>query len=450
MDTHKKSLSMNDMSEIELGNTQPTGISWFKEGIENGRSVEPMNMGYEQRSWEMCKSQVGFNTFSASQPNIVNRQDDSYSRYVLKKGNIGIVKGSDNNNKNIKQSQTDQDMHFPHASHQMSQQLHSQQMQQLQQQHQTALNSGGQVMPTLMSNQTVKMKVNAIEGSRSVNGSAIGVNADAGEKCQPNERSELIKRSAGCMPKQSNNAICIKGSIITSTTESLTTSATMPVTMITTTSASTAVTSATGGQIFASTSTITSTVSIKETESTYGDHKRKTPSDEKEGTPEPTNKVRLLNDPSNSEELMLRLLNEMTAIKSAVDKGNEKMETLISENNAWKAEIRSIKIDVESVKDSVEMAHNLITDECTAREKAVSDLKQQQKDKSKECNNNAKLIKRHTTKIRGIKDSMKTVQNKLDAMQDANKKACEPFADLKAKVEESLGNIEYPPRRRPL
>ena len=200
--------------------------------------------------------------------------------------------------------------------------------------------------------------------------------------------TEIVKMPASVAPQASSAAATLDETSSklckeqTLTTTSITTSAIMSsITSVTsTTSMTSCAIMTTGCEVTASAmATTTITTSTWHYNELNQDGKRKQPNENEEVVKA---EVRIVNN--SSEELIKILLTEMREIKAEVKSGNERMEKIQQENNDWKSTASTLQKDMVDIKESVEMAHNLINDETAERKKDIGEIKEQMLEKSKE------------------------------------------------------------------
>ena len=118
------------------------------------------------------------------------------------------------------------------------------------------------------------------------------------------------------------------------------------------------------------------------------------------------------------------------------------MKIIRDENNDWKEKWGNLHKDVNDIKDSVELAHNLISDETRDKKEAMNQLKTEMNERAIEATNNVKVMKTHSAEIKKVNDSVNRLQTKVDKL--AETEIIGPLKKLKADVEEKVGNIEFP------
>ena len=124
--------------------------------------------------------------------------------------------------------------------------------------------------------------------------------------------------------------------------------------------------------------------------------------------------------PVSGNELLGKLLKELTEIRTVVKTWNktmeEKMDKIQSDNNSWKEKLIKIQQELDSTKGIVISNQRKIEEEKTERKK--------------EC----------TT----ILNTVSAVSNRLDLIEAKQETLNEPINDLKKQIEETFGEMEYP------
>ena len=101
-------------------------------------------------------------------------------------------------------------------------------------------------------------------------------------------------------------------------------------------------------------------------------------------------------------ELMEMMLSEFAGLKGMINNVDRKIETIQEENTMWRTKLESVVTEVSEVKESLEMAHNLITDEKNERASAVQILKNEIMERGKEIGTNVQLIKTQASEIKSL------------------------------------------------
>ena len=158
--------------------------------------------------------------------------------------------------------------------------------------------------------------------------------------------------------------------------------------------------------------------------------------------------------PISSNNLMERMYSEIIGIKTMVESVetklktvDDKVETIKEENKLWISRLTSVEKEVNEVKDSVEMAHNLINDETKNRIKDVSDIKGDLVDKTWEMSNTAKLIRNNSNEIKGLKDGVKQIDDKMSTLTRDQENKKSPIRRITSKMETGEPYEEFPVQR---
>ena len=153
--------------------------------------------------------------------------------------------------------------------------------------------------------------------------------------------------------------------------------------------------------------------------------KRKTTDDQEDRS----DKKRLNLENELPNELMVKMYEELLGMKSVVNgmnskinEVNEKVENIQSENNEWKQKVLQIEVEVSELKESVEMAHNLVSDETKNRKQENTELRGNLMDRAKELGNVGQIVRRHSGEIKGVQDNVAKVDVKLSKLEEEQKR----------------------------
>ena len=213
-----------------------------------------------------------------------------------------------------------------------------------------------------------------------------------------------------------------------------TSSNSMPTTTITTTTAYMNTTTQGGNLSHTTTSVVMSTCKVVTEDQPM---KRKQPED-----PEGDN-VHKKPNLAEGETLMERMYNELIGMKDMMGALTTKVESIQEETKDWKIQLTELNRDITDVKESINMAHNMIEDEKerVRNEKSVQDSLAEHK---KEISSNVRLLKSHGKDINILKDDLKKVCKEVNVVVENNRKQKAPLAALSTKIESMVGAIEYP------
>ena len=145
-----------------------------------------------------------------------------------------------------------------------------------------------------------------------------------------------------------------------------------------------------------------------------------------------------------SEQMMQKVLTEVMGLRSTMDNINTKVDTLQTEQAEWKKQFHLMTTEMSEVKESVEMAHNLINDETKNRQTAVSAIKEDLKERAKESAQNLTLLKMNLMQVKYVSDGLTSLRMKVDLLEEKQKDINKPLEELKTKIEDKLGHIEFP------
>ena len=238
---------------------------------------------------------------------------------------------------------------------------------------------------------------------------------------------------------------------VTNTTASGMTSLTMPTTTVVT--ATTALTAAINrGQMeVLTTATVCTTTTVTTTcASIENEGKRKGTTSQHNGTPA---KRRIVGAPNrtkgghskDSEDQDIKSM--FRDIKSFMNGMNEQMAEMRRENGEWKGKIQKLEEDCNSLKESVNVAHNMLQDEVHKRTIVINDIKQTINQQASSQTSTAKIVNTHSDQIRTLNDSVRRISRRLDQTIEDQRMQAIPVQQLKVKVEESLGEIDFPIRK---
>ena len=106
--------------------------------------------------------------------------------------------------------------------------------------------------------------------------------------------------------------------------------------------------------------------------------------------------------------------------------------------------MKQFETDLSDVKDSVDMAHNLIVDEKKERKENERAMKEELQERTRGINNYVQLIKGQSSDIKSLKEGLKHTNNKYDLLAKEQSDMKMPLQDMQKKVEESLGTVKFP------
>ena len=245
-----------------------------------------------------------------------------------------------------------------------------------------------------------------------------------------------IKGANGCVPSEESHECSTRHSDIVKTCTGLT----MPITTITTTTVITSTMHMTPSGVTSTMTTMSTTVT--DVVETKGKHKI---SDE-HGPP--TKNKRLLLDETedtdvSSGDLMKRMLKEIIGLHSVVEGVDKKVEMIQEEHKTWRDRLNAVEGDLGEVKQSLEMAHNLVNDEKAERIKDVVDLRSDIAEHSKEIGTNVQLLKTQATEVKSIKSTVNEMKSEISRIQGRQDQMDKPIAELKQQIGQASDNTEY-------
>ena len=153
-------------------------------------------------------------------------------------------------------------------------------------------------------------------------------------------------------------------------------------------------------------------------------------------------------------ELVHLLLHEMAGLKSSMDEVKtvvssiEEVKTTVNmiqeETREWNKKYEWLEGNLSAVKDLVEMAHNLINDEVQDWKNALDALHSAITEQGQEMSNNLQIVKGHSSEIKSLKDSMKTMHGQIDKVAEDQRASVLPLQQLQQDITETVGITEYP------
>ena len=135
--------------------------------------------------------------------------------------------------------------------------------------------------------------------------------------------------------------------------------------------------------------------------------------------------------------MLLNIQNTMTSM-------NSRIESIQHENKEWRNRFEALEKECGDVKDSVEMAHNLIRDETAKREKSIKSLKDAIDRHTVEQAANLKVINSHSGQLKTLNNSVKVITGRLDSAVEDHRNLVKPIESLKVKMEGVLGEVNFP------
>ena len=203
------------------------------------------------------------------------------------------------------------------------------------------------------------------------------------------------------------NAIRTSGMQPTISSTSVTSVGSMLCTMVTTTAITTTLIQAGPATNKVSTSTYTNStvlhlnddnsssenkVNLKENESKR--KRNENPNEDSENKRRNQNEEEPINN-----DMMRRVLCELVDIKQC-------MAAIQSENAEWKSRMTTFETEIKDVKESVELAHNLVNDERKNRKQSEKNFKEEMVQRKKEIAGNTDLLKQYGIEKKGLQSDI--------------------------------------------
>ena len=171
------------------------------------------------------------------------------------------------------------------------------------------------------------------------------------------------------------------------------------------------------------TATTTTTVSSLET---YSDSKHKEPEEKNDECI--TKKCNTTESPIKSEKTLIeRMHEEVMGIKTVV-------ADIQAKNKEWKEKLKNLQSEINEVKDSVNMAHNMINDETKERTKMQKEFRIEMTDWTKEITNNVQRIKSHSGELKSCKETISKLQDKVERLGSEQERLKSPVKKLEANL----------------
>ena len=131
-------------------------------------------------------------------------------------------------------------------------------------------------------------------------------------------------------------------------------------------------------------------------------------------------------------------------MKNVVNDLKVGMAEIQEDNQQWKTKVQAIETDLKDVKESVNMAHDLITDETVNRKQEIGALKADIIEWTRELSNNAQVLNTHSNDLRSIKSELGRVDTKLNNIAAEQEKIQSPLKIMKAQLDTTLEPGTFP------
>ena len=96
---------------------------------------------------------------------------------------------------------------------------------------------------------------------------------------------------------------------------------------------------------------------------------------------------------------------DISSMKTMMNTVNSRMEQIHQENVVWQSRFEQIERDCGELKDSVEMAHNLVKNETMKRKEEISSIRKQ-------------LVKTHGNQLKSASETAKGLSTRIDALSE--------------------------------
>ena len=152
-------------------------------------------------------------------------------------------------------------------------------------------------------------------------------------------------------------------------------------------------------------------------------------------------------DEMGPEDLMRVVLSEVVGIKNSIEELKSAVKTIQAENSEWNQKHEKLQEEVIGIKESVEMAHNLIVDEVKDRKSVITALKNDMTETARDLSNGLQVVKGDSTEIKTLKDTTNYLQGKVMQLMEGQKSVTNISSvvhGLSQQVDEITGNIKFP------
>ena len=152
----------------------------------------------------------------------------------------------------------------------------------------------------------------------------------------------------------------------------------------------------------------------------------------------------LAGDNSDLKDMIKTMFGKVVEMEATIGNINNTVAAIQTQNRIWNSRFEKIRQECNDLKESVEMAHNLIRDEVTNRDVAITEVREQVKQQGAAQVNVIQSLKTHSTSIRSLSDNVKAVNGRMDKILEEQSCLKQPVNELKKKVDEVLGETSFP------
>ena len=149
----------------------------------------------------------------------------------------------------------------------------------------------------------------------------------------------------------------------------------------------------------------------------------------------------------NATEMMKMMYREVMGIKNTMNSVNEKIEQMQMENSAWRTRFETLEKNCDELKDSVELAHNLIQDDRKTNQCAIREVKETMKEQFKGFSSHTNVVNSQSGQIKTLEDTVRNVSVRLDVAIEEQGQISAPLQNMKTRIDEVLGNIDFPVKK---
>ena len=107
----------------------------------------------------------------------------------------------------------------------------------------------------------------------------------------------------------------------------------------------------------------------------------------------------------------------MGKLETKSDETNETVKQIQAENKEWQQRLVTVEQEMSAVKDSLNMAHNVIRDETKNRLEQEKCLTEEIGERKKEIGNTVNVLKSHYSDIKEIRSNAQDLSNRVSAVE---------------------------------
>ena len=141
------------------------------------------------------------------------------------------------------------------------------------------------------------------------------------------------------------------------------------------------------------------------------------------------------------------MFTKVVNMSAKIDSVDQRVEQIQVENVEWKRRFEKLEKECSELKDSVEMAHNLLQNKSSTWKNEVASLKSALAQQSTEHNGMVQVVKAHGSQLRNMGETLKGVNNSIDIALEEQWKLVTPIQNMKMKMDEALGKVNFPMKK---